>query len=111
MQTTTLPIPDAPQYAMLPFSPAAVLAHIVANEPLTYTETSAGRMEGNPFAFEVVLGLLFYELVAIHHSGNAALVVVTGRGESFVRNKWNDQEIVDACRRLRWEARGSMVVQ
>ena len=108
MQTTTH---DAPKYAMLSFSPADVLTHIVANEPLAYTQTSAGRWEGNPFAFEVVLGLLFYDLVALHYSGNVALVVVTHRGESFVRNKWNDQEIVDACRRLRKEAQGSMVVQ
>lgn len=104
MHTTTPPVP-----APLPYSPAAILSYIVASEPLVYRNTDAG-WEG-PFVFEVVLGLLFYDLVAMHIRENVALVVVTHRGASFVRNRWNDEEIVDACRRLRWAARGSMVAQ
>jgi hypothetical protein len=102
MHTTTTPAP-------LPYSPAAILSHIVASEPLVYRDTDAGW--AGTFAFEIVLGLLFYDLVAMHIQGNVALVVVTHRGASFVRNQWNDEEIVDACRRLRWAARGSMVTQ
>lgn len=91
-----------------PFSPALVLAFIRDHEPVTFRETAQHWV--GPFPFEAALGLLCYGLVAIHYHGGLARVVVTSRGATFSYNRWDDGEIVEACRRLRMETAGSMVM-
>lgn len=92
----------------LNFSPAKVLRYIHEYQPVLFEE--AGHDWSGPFPFEIVLALLFYDLVVVHHNEGVARVITTARGATFLYNMWDDQQIVAACRRLRMETAGSLVM-